>query len=71
MSCDLLVLDEVLSLLDAEGCARAAGLLRAQPNKKTVIVVEQADTLLTRLCDSVDVVHKAGGVAYVSVANAK
>jgi len=65
MSCDLMVLDEVLSLLDAEGCTRAAGVLRSQRHKRTILVVAQANSLLARLCDSVDVVHKSGGVASV------
>jgi ABC-type multidrug transport system ATPase subunit len=44
MRCDLLVLDEVLSLLDAEGVARAAALLRralGEGRLGTVLVVAQ------------------------------
>jgi len=69
MRCNLLVLDEVLSLLDAEGCARAATLLRrglGGGGDRTVLVVAQEDALLARLCDTVDVVHKVGGAASVS-----
>jgi len=58
VSCDALVLDEVLQHLDAEGVARVAALLRALP-KRTVLLTSQADSSATRAFDVVDVVVKS------------
>ena len=59
--CDLLVLDEVLQHLDAEGIARVAAALRAMP-RGTVLLTSQADSATSHLFDTVDRVWKRGGV---------
>ena len=65
--CDLLVLDEVLQHLDAEGIARVAASLRAMP-KGTVLLTSQADSATSHLFDTVDRVWKRGGSAGVATA---
>ena len=57
--CDLLVLDEVLQHLDAEGIARVAAALRAMP-RGTVLLTSQADSATSHLFDTVDRVWKRG-----------
>jgi ABC-type dipeptide/oligopeptide/nickel transport system ATPase subunit len=66
--CDLLVLDEVLQHLDAEGIARVAAALRAMP-KKTILLTSQADSATSHLFDTVDRVFKRGGSAGVATAS--
>ena len=66
--CDLLVLDEVLQHLDAEGIARVAAALRAMP-KKTILLTSQADGATSPLFDTVDRVFKRGGSAGVATAS--
>ena len=65
--CDLLVLDEVLQHLDAEGIARVAAALRAMP-RGTVLLTSQADSATSHLFDTVDRVWKRGGSAGVAPA---
>ena len=65
--CDLLVLDEVLQHLDAEGIARVAASLRAMP-RGTVLLTSQADSATSHLFDTVDRVWKRGGSAGVATA---
>ena len=66
--CDLLVLDEVLQHLDAEGIARVAAALRALP-KQTILLTSQADSATSHLFDTVDRVWKRGGSAGVATAS--
>ena len=66
--CDLLVLDEVLQHLDAEGIARVAAALRAMP-RGTVLLTSQADSATSHLFDTVDRVFKRGGSAGVATAS--
>ena len=68
--CDLLVLDEVLQHLDAEGIARVAAALRALP-KQTILLTSQADSATSHLFDTVDRVWKRGGSAGVATAFTK
>jgi len=65
--CDLLVLDEVLQHLDAEGIARVAAALRAMP-RGTVLLTSQADSATSHLFDTVDRGWKRGGSAGVAPA---
>jgi hypothetical protein len=59
---DLLVLDEALQHLDAEGRGAAAAALRALAAELgTVLIVAQAGSALTRAVDAVDVVARAPG----------
>jgi ABC-type dipeptide/oligopeptide/nickel transport system ATPase subunit len=48
LSCNVLVLDEVLQQLDGEGCTRVASLLRALP-QDSVLVVGQAHSFVTQV----------------------
>jgi hypothetical protein len=63
--CDLLVLDEVLQHLDAEGIARVAAALRGLP-RGTVLLTSQADSATAHLFDTVDRVWKRGGSSGVA-----
>uniref|UniRef100_A0A7R9VBR7 RecF/RecN/SMC N-terminal domain-containing protein n=1 Tax=Chlamydomonas euryale TaxID=1486919 RepID=A0A7R9VBR7_9CHLO len=57
LRCNVLVLDEALQQLDAEGCARVASLLRGLP-QETVLVVGQAHSFVAQAFDVVDIVIK-------------
>eukprot|EP00850_Spirogloea_muscicola_P005728 SM000026S08977 [mRNA] locus=s26:861309:884420:+ [translate_table: standard] len=64
---DLMVLDEVLQHLDAEGKRRMVSILRGLA-QSTTLIVSQADNELTETFDLVDVVVKHDGVAMVALA---
>eukprot|EP00850_Spirogloea_muscicola_P004223 SM000018S03588 [mRNA] locus=s18:126645:145823:- [translate_table: standard] len=64
---DLMVLDEVLQHLDAEGKRRMVSILRGLA-QATTLIVSQADNELTETFDLVDVVVKHDGVATVALA---
>ncbi len=65
---NLLVLDEALQQLDAQGCAQVAGLLRGLAHD-SVLVVGQAGSYATQVFDVVDVVVKEGGGSSVQQAD--
>ena len=67
VTCDLLVLDEVLQHLDSEGIARVAVALRSL-EKNTVLLTSQADSTTAHLFDTVDRVFKQGGSSGVALA---
>jgi DNA repair exonuclease SbcCD ATPase subunit len=64
LRCNLLVLDEALQQLDAEGCARFASLLRTLPHA-SVLVVGQQGSFIASHFDVVDTVVKRGGASVV------
>ena len=55
---------QVLQQLDGEGKARVGKVLRNLP-QKSVLVVGQADSYLTRVVDNVDTVVKRNGCSTV------
>ena len=66
LSCNLLVLDEALQQLDAEGCSRVASVLRNLPHD-SVLVVGQAHSYITQVFDVMDIVVKRAGGSRVQV----
>ena len=51
---------QVLQHLDSEGCKRVSSVLRSLP-QSSILVVGQADSYVTQIFDSVDIVVKKGG----------
>jgi DNA repair exonuclease SbcCD ATPase subunit len=65
LSCNLLILDEVLQLLDSEGCSRVAIMLKSLPHE-TILVVGQARSFIESSIEIVDRVVKSSGSSFVS-----
>ncbi|KAF5832983.1 hypothetical protein DUNSADRAFT_10970 [Dunaliella salina] len=66
LSCNVLVLDEVLQQLDQEGCIRVADLLRELP-LSSVFVVGQAHSFVTEAFEKMDTVVKKDGYSTISI----
>jgi len=66
LSCNILVLDEVLQQLDQEGCIRVADLLRELP-LSSVFVVGQAHSFVTEAFEKMDTVVKKDGYSTISI----
>ncbi|KAJ7549384.1 hypothetical protein O6H91_07G051300 [Diphasiastrum complanatum] len=68
LTCDFLVLDEVLQHLDSEGKARVAAVLKGLP-QRTILVVSQTHSDVTDSFDVVDMVIKRNDTATVQISS--
>lgn len=65
LSCNLLILDEVMQQLDSEGCSRVALMLKSLPHD-SILVVGQSRSFVESSIEIVDRVVKFSGCSFVS-----